>query len=185
MNKQETAKVLNELYIYFPSFAKKSTDAEMRNTLNAWARSFEPYDAEDVEKAVQIHVMRGKYFPTVSELLGYIRELKAPSATDLFDTMLEASSSANRVRMECVDLGGFGRVAEYRHYYEYTEIDFRKLPEEIKEYVGDLEGLRKIAQHYKDDPNRCMERFYKELPKIQQALETKKMLKAKREKESE
>jgi hypothetical protein len=84
-----------------------------------------------------------------------------------------------------VDPGGFRWSDEHqRKIYahaetvvsttSYTQYDFKQLPEEIQEYVEDIEGLKSIWREIASSREMARKRFQAALPDIKARLSNKK-----------
>ena len=176
MTTEEVREMLNYLNIAYPTFAKKLNTTERGDMLKAWSKWFADVDASAAREAANTHIRRAKFFPTPSDLFVIINEIEAADPNELFEEMLRASREANKVEVKIVDVGGWGKPCECQAVSNFTQGDFRKLREEIRRYVYDIDGLKAISAEYKADPFRAQERFKKTLPTILQTIERNKML---------
>lgn len=64
MTRQEVLKLLESVSASYPNV--KITDA--KNMVSVWEGAFANYDAQDVYKAVVMHMTNNKWFPTVAEV---------------------------------------------------------------------------------------------------------------------
>ena len=84
-----------------------------------------------------------------------------------------------------IDIGGKRYSDEYqRKIYvhpetivsttSFTQYDFKQLPEELQEYVEDIEGLRAIWPEIESSREMARRRFQMALPEIKARLENKR-----------
>ena len=196
MTRQETIKIIEKMLRLYITQAKKMSDAEKIAMLDSWEETFRSDSYDDSERAVKAYVRKGNAFiPLPGDI---IRELTAIAKTTgsskgytetdkLFGKLVNIADvlANNKERISITDPGGFRWSDEYqRKIYmhaetvvsatSYTHYDFKQLPEEIQEYVEDIEGLKAIWPEIASSREMARKRFQSALPEIKARLESKK-----------
>ena len=196
MTRDDTKRILDKICRLYITQAKKMSTAEMVMMLDSWEETFRSDSYDDVERAVNAYVRKGNAFiPLPGDI---IRELTAITKTTgsskgytetdkLFAKLVNIADvlANNKERISITDPGGFRWSDEYqRKIYmhaetvvsttSYTQYDFKQLPEEIQEYVEDIEGLRAIWPEIASSREMARKRFQSALPEIKTRLDGKK-----------
>ena len=196
MTRQETIKIIEKMLRLYITQAKKMSDAEKIAMLDSWEETFRSDSYDDIERAVNAYVRKGNAFiPLPGDI---IRELTAIAKTTgsskgytetdkLFGKLVNIADvlANNKERISITDPGGFRWSDEYqRKIYmhaetvvsatSYTQYDFKQLPEEIQEYVEDIEGLKAIWPEIASSRELARRRFQNALPELRARVESKK-----------
>ena len=196
MTRDDTKRILDKVCRLYITQAKKMTTDEMVMMLDSWEETFRSDSYDDVERAVNAYVRKGNAFiPLPGDI---IKELTAVVKTEssgkpytetdvLFGKLVKIADvlANNKERISIVDPGGFRWSDEYqRKIYahaetvvsttSYTQYDFKQLPEEIQEYVEDIEGLKAIWPEIQSSREMARKRFQSALPEIKERLKNKK-----------
>lgn len=191
MTRDEAKRILDRVSKLYMTQAKRFSGAEKKAMLDMWADTFSFDSYEQVNDAVSTYVKMGKpFFPQPSDIMNIIvAEENIPSGqtyseTDrLFNRLANIADilANNKERTSIVDLGGKRWSDEYQKeiYYHadtivsttsFTQYDFKQLPDEIQEYVEDIEGLRKIWTEIQSSRAMAKRRFEMALPEIKAEL---------------
>lgn len=197
MTRDDTKRILDKICRLYITQAKKMSTDEMVMMLDSWEETFRSDSYDDIERAVNAYVRKGNAFiPLPGDI---IKELTAITRTTgssgkgyteadkLFAKLVNIADilANNKERISIVDPGGFRWSDEYqRKIYmhaetvvsttSYTQYDFKQLPEEIQEYVEDIEGLKSIWPEIASSREMARKRFQLALPEIKTRLENKK-----------
>lgn len=191
MTRDDTKRILDKVCRLYITQAKKMTPDEMRMMLDSWHETFRSDSYDSVDRAVGNYVKKGNAFmPLVGDI---IREMSAAAGaksggtfteTDkLFGKLVRIADTVanNKERISTTDPGGFRWDDElqrkvYRHAEtivsttSFTQYDFKQLPEEIQEYVEDIEGLKAIWPEIQSSREMARRRFEMQLPEIKAEL---------------
>lgn len=191
MTRDETKRILDRVSKFYMTQAKKFSNGEKRAMLDAWAETFSFDSYEHVNEAVNTYVKMGKpFFPQPSDIMNVIvAEENIPKGQShsevdaLFNKLVSiADILANeKEHISIIDLGGFRWSDEYQREIccptetivskkSYTQYDFKQLPEEIQEYVEDIEGLRNIWPEIQSSRVMAKKRFEATLPEIKKEI---------------
>ena len=192
MTRDDTKRILDKVCRLYITQAKKMTADEMRMMLDSWHETFRSDSYDSVDRAVGNYVKKGNAFmPLVGDI---IREMSATAGaksggtfteTDkLFGKLVKIADTLanNKERISITDPGGFRWDDElqrkvYRHAEtivsttSFTQYDFKQLPDEIQEYVEDIEGLRAIWPEIESSREMARKRFQDALPEIKARVE--------------
>ena len=196
MTREDTKKILDKVCRLYITQAKKMSNEELLMMVDSWEETFRSDSYDDVERAVNAYVRKGNAFiPLPGDI---IRELTAISSSTpggktytevdaLFGKLVRIADvlANNKERISIVDIGGKRYSDEYqRKIYvhpetivstsSFTQYDFKQLPEEIQEYVEDIEGLRAIWPEIESSREMARRRFQMALPEIKARLENKR-----------
>lgn len=196
MTREDTKKILDKVCRLYITQAKKMSNEELLMMVDSWEETFRSDSYDDVERAVNAYVRKGNAFiPLPGDI---IRELtvitnNAPGgktyteADALFGKLVRIADvlANNKERISIVDIGGKRYSDEYqRKIYvhpetivstsSFTQYDFKQLPEELQEYVEDIEGLRAIWPEIESSREMARRRFQMTLPEIKARLENKR-----------
>ena len=191
MTKDDTIRLLEKICRLYITQAKKMTPQEKASMINTWHDTFKSDSYDAVENALSQYVRKGNAFiPLPCDI---IKEMSArdkatgartPTGSDaLFRQLVNIADTLanNKERISIVDPGGYRWSDEHqrRVYYHaesvvstrsYTQYDFKQLPDEIQEYVEDIEGLRRIWPEIESSREMARRRFEKALPGIKAEL---------------
>lgn len=197
MTRDDTKRILDKICRLYITQAKKMTTEEMVMMLDSWEETFRSDSYDDIERAVNAYVRKGNAFiplpgDIIKELTAIARTTgssgKGYTETDkLFAKLVKIADvlANNKERISIVDIGGKRYSDEYqRKIYvhpetivstsSFTQYDFKQLPEEIQEYVEDIEGLRAIWSEIESSREMARRRFQMALPEIKARLENKR-----------
>ncbi len=195
MTRDDTKRILDKVCRLYITQAKKMTTEEMVMMLDSWEETFRSDSYDDIERAVNAYVRKGNAFiplpgDIIKELTAIVRTTdssKGYTETDkLFAKLVNIADvlANNKERISITDPGGFRWSDEYqRKIYmhaetivsttSYTQYDFKQLPEEMQEYVEDIEGLRAIWPEIASSREMARKRFQAALPGIKARLDSK------------
>ena len=196
MTRNDTKRILEKVLRLYITQAKKLSQDEIATMVDSWEETFRSDSYDDVERAVNAYVRKGNAFiPLPGDI---IRELTAitnnapggktyTEADALFGKLVRIADvlANNKERISIVDIGGKRYSDEYqRKIYvhpetivsttSFTQYDFKQLPEELQEYVEDIEGLRAIWPEIESSREMARRRFQMALPEIKARLSNKK-----------
>ena len=196
MTRNDTKRILEKVLRLYITQAKKLSQDEIAMMVDSWEETFRSDSYDDVERAVNAYVRKGNAFiPLPGDI---IRELTAitnnapggkayTEADALFGKLVRIADvlANNKERISIVDIGGKRYSDEYqRKIYvhpetivsttSFTQYDFKQLPEELQEYVEDIEGLRVIWSEIESSREMARRRFQMALPEIKARLENKR-----------
>ena len=197
MTRDDTKRILDKVCRLYITQAKKMSTDEMIMMLDSWEETFRSDSYDDVERAVNAYVRKGNAFiplpgDIIKELNAIVRTTGSSGksyteADKLFVKLVKIADilANNKERISITDPGGFRWSDEYqRKIYchaetvvstkSFTQYDFKQLPEEIQEYVEDIEGLRSIWTEIESSREMARRRFQLALPEIKERIENKK-----------
>lgn len=196
MTRDDTKRILDKICRLYITQAKKMTTEEMVMMLDSWEETFRSDSYDDVERAVNAYVRKGNAFiplpgDIIKELTAIVRTTGGSGkgyteADKLFATLVNIADvlANNKERISITDPGGIRWSDEHqRKIYahaetvvsttSYTQYDFKQLPEEIQEYVEDIEGLKAIWPEIASSREMARRRFQSALPEIKARLDSK------------
>ena len=196
MTRDDTKRILDKICRLYITQAKKMTTEEMVMMLDSWEETFRSDSYDDIERAVNAYVRKGNAFiplpgDIIKELTAIVRTTGSSGkgyteADKLFATLVNIADvlANNKERISITDPGGIRWSDEHqRKIYahaetvvsttSYTQYDFKQLPEEIQEYVEDIEGLKAIWPEIASSREMARRRFQSALPEIKARLDSK------------
>ena len=196
MTRDDTKRILDKICRLYITQAKKMTTEEMVMMLDSWEETFRSDSYDDIERAVNAYVRKGNAFiplpgDIIKELTAIVRTTGSSGkgyteADKLFATLVNIADvlANNKERISITDPGGIRWSDEHqRKIYahaetvvsttSYTQYDFKQLPEEIQEYVEDIEGLKAIWPEIASSREMARKRFQSALPEIKARLDSK------------
>ena len=196
MTRDDTKRILDKICRLYITQAKKMSTDEMVMMLDSWEETFRSDSYDDVERAVNAYVRKGNAFiplpgDIIKELTAIVRTTGGSGkgyteADKLFATLVNIADvlANNKERISITDPGGIRWSDEHqRKIYahaetvvsttSYTQYDFKQLPEEIQEYVEDIEGLKAIWPEIASSREMARRRFQSALPEIKARLDSK------------
>lgn len=195
MTREDTKRLLDKICRLYITQAKKLSQSELVMMVDSWEETFRSDSYDDVERAVNAYVRKGNAFiPLPGDI---IKELTAVTKVSGGKTYTEADKlfrilantadiiANNKTRTSTIDPGGFRWNEELQRkvYYHpesiisttsFTQYDFKQLPEEIQEYVEDIEGLKAIWPEIASSRELARRRFQNALPELRARVESKK-----------
>ena len=196
MTRDDTKRILDKVCRLYITQAKKMTTEEMVMMLDAWEETFSSDSYDDVERAVNAYVRKGNAFiplpgDIIKELTAIVRTTGSSGksyteADKLFVKLVKIADvlANNKERISITDPGGIRWSDEHqRKIYahaetvvsttSYTQYDFKQLPDEIQEYVEDIEGLKSIWPEIASSREMARRRFQSALPEIKARIDSK------------
>lgn len=196
MTRDDTKRILDKICRLYITQAKKMSTDEMVMMLDSWEETFRSDSYDDIERAVNAYVRKGNAFiplpgDIIKELTAIVRTTGSSGkgyteADKLFATLVNIADvlANNKERISITDPGGIRWSDEHqRKIYahaetvvsttSYTQYDFKQLPEEIQEYVEDIEGLKSIWPEIASSREMARKRFQSALPEIKARLDSK------------
>lgn len=196
MTRDDTKRILDKICRLYITQAKKMSTDEMVMMLDSWEETFRSDSYDDIERAVNAYVRKGNAFiplpgDIIKELTAIVRTTGSSGkgyteADKLFATLVNIADvlANNKERISITDPGGIRWSDEHqRKIYahaetvvsttSYTQYDFKQLPEEIQEYVEDIEGLKSIWPEIASSREMARRRFQSALPEIKARLDSK------------
>ena len=191
MTKDDTIRLLEKICRLYITQAKKMTGEEKAAMINTWHDTFRSDSYDQVELAFNGYVRKGNAFmPLPGDIIKEMSALdkaqgsRTPTGSDaLFRQLVNMADTLanNKERMSIIDPGGYRWSDEYqrRVYFHaesvvsttsYTQYDFKQLPDEIQEYVEDIEGLKAIWHEIESSRELARRRFEMALPGIKAEL---------------
>lgn len=191
MTREDTITILEKIFRLYTPQAKRMSAEERTTMVDTWHDTFKSDSYDEVERALNQYVRRGNAFiPLPGDI---IKELTALEKTEgprnftetdgLFRKLVDIADKLanNKERTSLVDPGGFRWSDEYQKKIymhaesvvsttSFTQYDFKQLPDEIQEYVEDIEGLRRIWPEIESSREMARRRFEKALPGIKVEL---------------
>lgn len=191
MTREDTIMILEKIFRLYTPQAKRMSGEERTTMVDTWHDTFKSDSYDAVENALSQYVRKGNAFiPLPGDI---IRELTALEKTEgprnftetdsLFRKLVKIADTLanNKERTSLVDPGGFRWSEEYQKKIymhaesvvsttSFTQYDFKQLPDEIQEYVEDIEGLRRIWPEIESSREMARQRFEKALPGIKAEL---------------
>lgn len=158
MTIDETKMILGILKTAYPNFYKEMSKQEMLNVVDLWADMFKNDNSKLVTVAVKELINSFQYPPTIADVKNKMYSLtnndKTPS--ELWDRLQKAISKS----------------------IYYSEEEFEKLPDEVKEFVRSPRQLKELAMMDSDVVHSVTKgQFFKQIEVIQKRKEEdKKML---------
>lgn len=195
MTRQDTIKIIEKVCRLYITQAKKLSQSELLTMVDSWEETFSSDSYDDVERAVNAYVRKGNAFiPLPGDI---IKELTAVTkvsggrayaeADKLFRILANTADiiANNKERKSTIDPGGvrWNEELQRKVYYHpesvisttsFTQYDFKQLPEEIQEYVEDIEGLKAIWSEIASSRELARRRFQNALPELRARVESKK-----------
>lgn len=196
MTREDTKRILDKVCRLYITQAKKMSQSELVMMVDSWEETFRSDSYDDVERAVNAYVRKGNAFiPLPGDIIKELTaiEKSVPSSrtyteTDaLFGKLVRIADvlANNKERISTVDPGGIRWSDEYQKKIymhpetvvstrSFTQYDFKQLPEEIQEYVEDIEGLKAIWPEIASSREMARKRFQSALPEIKAKIESRK-----------
>lgn len=191
MTREGTKKILEKVCRLYITQAKKLSQEEITMMVDAWEETFKSNSFDEVSAAVDNYVKKGNAFiPLPGDIIKELTAVQKRSGsgafteTDkLFKRLVDAADmlANNKERISIIDPGGFRWNEELQRkvYYHaeavrsttrFTQYDFMALPEEIQEYVEDIEGLRLLWNEIESSRALARQRFDRALPAIKEEI---------------
>ena len=163
--------------------------------VDTWHETFRSDSYDQVERAFSNYVRKGNAFmPLPGDIIKELTALdktqgsRTPTGSDaLFRQLVSIADTLanNKERTSLVDPGGFRWSDEYQKKIyvhpesvvsttSFTQYDFKQLPDEIQEYVEDIDGLKAIWHEIESSRELARRRFEKALPGIREELEKRR-----------
>ena len=195
MTREDTKRLLDKICRLYITQAKKLSQDELLMMLDSWHETFSSDSYDDVERAVNAYVRKGNAFiplpgDIIKELTAVTKVSGGRAYTEgdkLFGQLVKVADmlANNKTRTSTIDPGGFRWNEELQRkvYYHpesivsttsFTQYDFKQLPEEIQEYVEDIEGLKAIWPEIASSRELARRRFQNALPELRARVESKK-----------
>lgn len=195
MTREDTKRILDKVCRLYITQAKKLSQSELVMMVDSWQETFRSDSYDDVERAVNAYVRKGNAFiplpgDIIKELTAVTNVTGSKPYTEgdkLFGQLVRVADmlANDKERISTIDPGGFRWSDEHqRKIYchaetvvstkSFTQYDFKQLPEEIQEYVEDIEGLKSIWAEIQSSREMARRRFQSALPELKAKAESKK-----------
>ena len=195
MTREDTKRILDKVCRLYITQAKKLSQSELVMMVDSWQETFRSDSYDDVERAVNADVRKGNAFiplpgDIIKELTAMTNVTGSKPYTEgdkLFGQLVRVADmlANDKERISTIDPGGFRWSDEHqRKIYchaetvvstkSFTQYDFKQLPEEIQEYVEDIEGLKSIWAEIQSSREMARRRFQSALPELKAKAESKK-----------
>lgn len=195
MTREDTKRILDKVCRLYITQAKKLSQSELVMMVGSWQETFRSDSYDDVERAVNAYVRKGNAFiplpgDIIKELTAVTNVTGSKPYTEgdkLFGQLVRVADmlANDKERISTIDPGGFRWSDEHqRKIYchaetvvstkSFTQYDFKQLPEEIQEYVEDIEGLKSIWAEIQSSREMARRRFQSALPELKAKAESKK-----------
>lgn len=195
MTREDTRKILEKVCRLYITQAKKLSQEEIAMMVDSWEETFRSDSYDDVERAVNNYVRKGNAFiPLPGDIIKEVTAAVSTSAgkgytesDKLFKTLVNtADMLANeKEHISITDPGGFrwDPETERNVYYHaetvltktrFTQYDFAQLPDEIQEYVEDIDGLRNMWPEIASSRALARQRFDRQMPSIKAEIARRK-----------
>ena len=195
MTREDTKRILDKVCRLYITQAKKLSQSELVMMVDSWQETFRSDSYDDVERAVNAYVRKGNAFiplpgDIIKELTAMTNVTGSKPYTEgdkLFGQLVRVADmlANDKERISTIDPGGFRWSDEHqRKIYchaetvvstkSFTQYDFKQLPEEIQEYVEDIEGLKSIWAEIQSSREMARRRFQSALPELKAKAESKK-----------
>ena len=192
MTKDDTIKILEKVCRLYITQAKKMSHKDRMMMLDSWQETFRSDSYDDVERAVNAYVRKGNAFiPLPGDIIKELTAVQRVSgdkpvteSDKLFRTLVNVADmlANNKERISTTDPGGFRWDDELQrkvyHHAEtvcsttsFTQYDFKQLPDEVQEYVEDIEGLKAVWPEIESSREMARRRFQLALPEIKARVE--------------
>ena len=190
MKREETKRILERISRLYITQARKLTAEQRSMMVESWSKEFANESYSTIDDAVSTYMKSGKPFmPDIADIINILNagtKVSGGSSAEgdkLFSRMEKiADVLANKKqRTSIVDPGGFRWSEKYqRNVYfhpelvvncsSYTQYDFAQLPEEIREYVEDIDGLKLLYKEIQSNRDMARKRFLTQLPGIKEEI---------------
>lgn len=195
MTREDTKRILDKVCRLYITQAKKLSQSELVMMVDSWQETFRSDSYDDVERAVNAYVRKGNAFiplpgDIIKELTAVTNVTGSKPYTEgdkLFGQLVRVADmlANDKERISTIDPGGFRWSDEHqRKIYchaetvvstkSFTQYDFKQLPEEVQEYVEDIEGLKSIWAEIQSSREMARRRFQSALPELKAKAESKK-----------
>lgn len=195
MTREDTKRILDKVCRLYITQAKKMSQGELVMMVDSWEETFRSDSYDDVERAVNAYVRKGNAFiplpgDIIKELSAVTKAQGGKSYTETDKLFVKLVNTADIVangkeRTSTIDPGGFRWSDEHQKKIychaetvvstsSFTQYDFKQLPEEIQEYVEDIEGLKAIWPEIQSSREMARKRFQSALPEIKAKIESRK-----------
>jgi len=190
MKREETRRILERISRLYITQARKMTPEQRTMMVESWSNEFANESYSTIDDAVSAYMKQGKPFmPDIADIINILNAGVRTSGGStaegdkLFSRMEKiADVLANKKqRTSIIDPGGFRWSEKYqRNVYfhpelvvncsSYTQYDFAQLPEEIREYVEDIDGLKLLHKEIQSNRDMARKRFLTQLPGIKEEI---------------
>ena len=158
MNRQEIVSMLSILRKAYPNFYKNITKQEAEDTILLYEEMFKDCDGKLVLLTIKELINTYEYPPTIATIKKKMYELthtNEESNSELWDKLLKA----------------------IRNGYYGAEEEFKQLPDIVKEYVGNPEQLRSIAEMDSDTIHSVVKgQYFKQIENLKERVRQKEMM---------
>ena len=156
MNKIEVNKLLAILKTAYPNFYNNDVDTD--DIINLWVDLFKDCDYNLTMIAVKELINTSKYTPTIADIKNKMYELthtNEESSSELWDRLLKA----------------------IRNGYYGAEEEYKMLPDIIKEFIGNPEQLRSIAEMDSETIHSVVKgQFLRQIENLKERVRQKEMM---------
>lgn len=126
MTINETAKIMAVLKVAYPRYYQGQTSEEVRRAVSLWDSMLKDYTYELISKAVKALIATEKFPPTVADVIEKINLV------------------TSKPQLSEIEAWGMVKKAIRNSTY-HSEEEFEKLPQEVKNAIGNHAALREWA----------------------------------------
>lgn len=157
MDVKQTGTILEVIRMAYPKYGKDFSEEEHKKQLALWYRHFAAEDFGIVMTILDEYIEHNLFPPSIADIKAGIRSISMPSKESLWDELMEAARHSIGTSYIPVD-------KDHSRKIRNREVEFDKLSEPLKRFVGSPNGLEDIrgelsanALRLKDNFNRRIE----------------------------
>lgn len=167
MDVKQTGAMLEMIRLAYPRY-KGFSDEENAKQLMLWHKHFEHEDATVVRAILDEYIAHNLYPPSIADIKAGIRNISMPSKEKLWNELLEASRKSVGSTYVPIDKDHSRKVRN-------REIEFEKLSEPLKQFVGSPSGLEDFKDEMENNALRLKDAFNRRIDSILESCRTEKL----------
>ena len=170
MDLKQVGVMLELVNMSYPNQVKGFSEDFKLKQMQIWHKFLESEDADAVMAIVQEHICTSQYYPTIADIKGKLRAMNAPSTEDLWNELVTASKRSLGTEYPS-QTNGLDRMMPRR------TIQFEKLSEPLKRFVGNARGLEEFFYTQRDEPGKARGMFDKRITGILETCKNEELRK--------
>lgn len=169
MEINEIVEMLDAIQMAYPKFTQNLDEQRMLKMTDVWHAFFKDEDAGAVAAILEDYINTSPFPPSIADIKQKLKRLSLPTMEDLWTELVEAGRVSYGVEYVASDDGrGWKKVRN-------SELEYRKLSEPLKRYVGSGEGLEEFDQKRRKSALLAREIFDRRMEQILDECEVERM----------
>lgn len=174
MTKDEIKGLMNTISASYPHFYHNMDNDQKQAMLIVWYDMLHNDNPAVVKQVVRKHIATSKYPPSIAEIRAGIRETTMPTIAQLYKIIVRLGKQSLKTESVLIARGKAGQADTYQTR-SLKQDAFKDLPDELKVYVKDADGLQDWVREWNLDEEKTRKKFKSDMQDILQDIDLMKI----------